>query len=120
VITMNINELRKRVRRGEKIIVEFVKNIEDFESCIDEGMRALIVRIDNSDGYDCAQVHFDLSPFELYNDGFAQYNYYDKFGEPRLSAKEAGMYPKKGIETIYFDENIDITEFVEIDQIVEE
>ena len=116
---MNILELRKRVRRGETIIVEFNKGIEDFESSIDNGMRAVVSRIDNSDSYDCAKVYFDLKPFELYNDGFAQFNYYDKNDVPVLSAKEAGEYPEDGIETIYFDENTDITEFVEIDQIVE-
>jgi hypothetical protein len=116
---MTINELRKRVRRGERIIVEFTKVIENYEACIDDGMRALISRIDSVDDFDCSQVHFDLSSFESYNDGFVKYNYYDKNGIACLSAKEAGRYPKNGIETIYFDENIDITEFVEIEQIVE-
>jgi len=117
---MNIRGLRKRVRRGDMVIVEFTKKIEDYESCIDEGMRAIVTKIENPDMYDCCPVHFDLNSFDTYNDGFAQHNYYDKNGVPCLSAKEAKMYPKNGIETIYFDEVTDITEFIEINQIVEE
>ena len=117
---MNIKELKKRVRRGERVIVEFTKDIENFESCIDEGMRAIVAKVDNSDELGCAKVHFDLTPFDLYNDGFAQHNYYDKDGVPHLSAKERGMYPKNGIETIYFDDESDFTEFIELEQSVEE
>jgi hypothetical protein len=117
---MNIRELKRRIRRGERIVVEFTRDIEDFESCIDQGMLAMITRVDNSDIYGCAKVHFDLNPFDSHNDRYAQRNYYDKYGSASLSAKEAGMYPKNGIETIYFDEGLDISEFIEIDQIVEE
>lgn len=116
---MTINELRRRVRRGDTVIVEFTKEIENYETCIDEGMRAIVVKVDNSDGYDCSKVHFDLKPFDEYNDDFAQANYFDKNGAPTETAKENGQHPVDGIEYCYFADNLDIVEFVEIDQIVE-
>ena len=116
---MTINELRKRVRRGDTVIVEFTKEIENYETCIDEGMRAIVVKVDNTDGYECSKIHFDLKPFDEYNSGFAQSNYYDNKGIPCLSAKEAGQYPEDGVETCYFADTVDIIEFIEIEQIVE-
>ena len=116
---MNILELRRRVRRGDEVIVEFTKDIENYETCIDEGMRAIVVKVDNTDGYECSKVHFDLKPFDEYNDLYAQANYYDKDGIPNQTAKENGQYPIDGIEYCYFADNIDIIEFIELDQVVE-
>jgi len=116
---MNIRELKRRIGRGERIVVEFTRDIEDFESCIDQGMLAVIIRVDNSDIYGCAKVHFDLNLFDSHNDRYARHNYYDENGSACLTAKEAGMYPKNGIETVYFDEGLDISEFIEIEGIPE-
>lgn len=108
---MTIRQLRERVHNGEVIIVRFNDNIEKWESCIDSGMMAEIVNIESPDEYDTSKVLFDLNKFDEYNDRFAQRNYYDKNGEPILTAKEAGFYPRNGIESVWFDIDSEIEEF---------
>lgn len=113
---MTIRQLRERVHKGEKIVVRFKDQIERWETCIDPGMIAEIVNIEAPDSESCSKVLFDLSRFDKHNDRFACRNYYDKNGSPVLTAKEAGYYPKNGIESIWFDVDFKIEEFEEIDE----
>ena len=100
---MRIEEIQEMFLTGKPVIVEFNKNIEEYESCIDNGMKARIVSISEPDEYQTVKISFDLNDFEEYNDLRMKANYYDKYGRAVLTAKEADMWPKNGIESVWFD-----------------
>lgn len=100
---MRIEEIQEMFLTGKPVIVEFNKIIEEYESCIDNGMKARIASISEPDEYQTVKISFDLSGFEEYNDLRMKANYYDKYGAAVLTAKEAGCWPKDGIESIWFD-----------------
>lgn len=76
--------------------VEFLKGVEQYDVEYDVGMRATIISIDdgmNSDPDDpCLQIHFTFDKFEDYNRSFESASYYDKHGDPTMTAREAGYY----------------------------
>lgn len=74
--------------------------IEDLESVLDTNMQGKIVYVrSHHDGV--YSIGFDTNSFEEINDFYAKNNYYDMSGVPRLTAKEAGHWPKNGIVTLY-------------------
>lgn len=111
---MTGNELLRLLKTGQLPVVEFTREIEDYESCIDRGMRARITR---AELYTCdtIKVSFSLNEFEAHNRTFEKANYYNKVGEPVLTAREAGYYPKDGIESIVFRVNEDFDAFHVVD-----
>lgn len=82
--------------------IEFIKDVEDLECYPETGMRATVL------GY--TAIHDNLgkllvsyAKFDQYNAALEAHNYYDKNGEPRLTAREAGCYTET--ETIVVDED---------------
>jgi hypothetical protein len=86
--------------------IQFTKKIEDMEAYPENGMRARIVSIDESDTHSPSlhdhmyRITFDYSEFDDYNKALESSNYYDRMGVPCLTAREAGMYAPD--ELIYF------------------
>jgi len=86
--------------------VKFLNKIEQMEVNADPNQRARILSItgeylDSEDKHDHVYiVTFDYSEFEEYNKNFASANFYDKNGNPTLTAHEAGVY--KQHEKAYF------------------
>ena len=105
-------ELFELIQSGVKPVVKFLKGAEDFDTCIDRGMYGRIVGVEHKQD-EFFIIRVDLNPFEDHNDGCMQHNYYDKDGNPTMTSKEAGMYPKDGIELVYFDYDLEIAPFFE-------
>lgn len=93
---------------GLGLDVEFTAKIEEYEMCADRKMRARIVGV-MSDDHECVKVLFDYAPWDLYNRPHENHNYYDKHGDPRLTAREANMYHPT--EWCYFEAKDDPTKY---------
>lgn len=95
-------------------VIEFTKRIEDWECYADPHMRARVTGYRyNPDGDTdpdqiIHEVFFDFSEFAEYNKRYEQNNYWDKNGNPTLTAREAGCYTLK--ESIWFGEKLPIVE----------
>lgn len=87
---MRIQELSDLVSDGIRPVVEFNKGIEDLESYADTGMRARLIEASPKHGD--MNLRFDFSEFDSYNQRFEKSNYYDKQGQPTLTARQAGFY----------------------------
>lgn len=110
----NSTELFDLILNGERPVVKFLKGAEDFETCIDRGMYGRIVGVEHKQD-DFYLLRVDLNEFESHNDDCMQRNYYDDDGNPTLTSKEAGQYPKDGIETIYLDYDREIAPYFEFE-----
>jgi hypothetical protein len=55
----------------------------------------------------------DVGEFDRYNRQFESSNYYDKSGNPKLTAREAGYY--KPVDSMYLDSNEDVDRFFQIE-----
>ena len=86
--------------------VKFTSEIEEMSLNADPNQRARILSItgEDLDSEDKREhvyiVTFDYSEFEEYNKKFASANFYDKNGNPTLTAREAGLYARH--EKAYF------------------
>lgn len=94
-------------------VIQFKKGINEMECCIDPGMKGRVVSVrlihqDTDDSYVIMKVN--LEEFAEYNKLYEQSNYYNKYGEPVLTAREAGFYEE--VETIYLD--IDLTKYFDV------
>ena len=97
---MNGKKLMGLVIDGLKPVVTFKKPVEDQEGYMECGMRGRLVgvrEVDRSGDTICFQL--DLREFDDFNKTFERSNYYDKGGQPTLTAREAGFY--KPDETVY-------------------
>lgn len=94
-----IPELLEAVRNGQRPVVTFRKEIENKEGYAELGMRARVVGA--KEKVDVVSLTFDFSDFEEHNKTLESTNYYDKSGNPTLTAREAGYY--KPQESYYFD-----------------
>ena len=83
-------------------VVQITQKCEDeMESYFDAGMRARLLEIrDANDGV--VEFVFDVQEFTDHNIPLEKPNYYDKTGNPCLTAGESGNRPEKR-ESIYFD-----------------
>lgn len=87
---MNAREL-KEVLVGAPLAIEFGKGIEELESYAEPKMRAHLIAVELQRD-DIAVLKVDYSAFDEYNKAFEQANYYDRNGNPTLTAREAGHY----------------------------
>lgn len=91
-------------------VVEFTKRIDDMESYLDHGMKARVVNVvfedafPDDEGGDLYKVFFNFAEFDDYNASFEQANWYDKNGDPVLTAAQAGCKPSDGLESVYMME----------------
>jgi len=88
---LKIKDLQQLLAAGAPIAVEFGPRIEDAEAYPEPGMRAMAKRYSQNEP-DVCRVMFDFAPFDDHNKAFEKANYYDHFGEPTLTAREAGQY----------------------------
>jgi len=108
---MKFSEFLKLMQPGDRIAVEFFRGIEDQECCIDRSMRADIVDC-VLDGDGILHLFFDLGPYEAHNKPFEQANYYDKNGEPCLTARQAKMFNER--ECVYFSLDDDVSRYFRV------
>ena len=110
-------ELFDLLKGGARPLITATSKFEDFESCIDDGMIGRIVGCGHTND-DVFWIDVDLNDWDAYNDTKAKSNYWDngEHGEKqaRLTAKEAGFYPKNGIERVYLGYDDDYTGYFAI------
>jgi hypothetical protein len=82
-------------------VVEFGAGIDECESYIEVGMWGRILRITDCHD-DCYKFYIKLDEFDEHNIPLETSNYYDKQGQARLTAREAGHYEPE--DSIYLPE----------------
>lgn len=85
--------LQASCHRGETVIVQFTRAIEQTEMIAEEGQKAQVINCYPDDPVigDLWTIRFDYSAFKEFNEKLDKHQYYDKNGVARLSAKEAGF-----------------------------
>lgn len=96
---MLISELMKCIQQSGSVVVDCYPSIEELETFLDPYMRGRITSI--TQDHDSCKISIDLNEFTEYNKQFMIANYYDKEGNPTLTAEQAGYSPKGGVEDIY-------------------
>lgn len=87
---MNAFALKELVIGG-KVAVEFGKEVYELEAYVEPKMRAHVIGVTIQPD-DVAIIKLDYTAFEDFNKAFEESNYYDKLGNPTLTAREAGKY----------------------------
>jgi hypothetical protein len=101
-------ELVNLLLKGATIEVECRKKVEDLEDYADAGMRLTIAGARESyDGVVILGVSYEK--YDEFNKAFEKCNYFDKEGQPRLNAREAGYYKAK--DTMYVMSTDDPNEY---------
>lgn len=106
-------EAADAIRNGHSIVVQFRKPIEEQEGYLEAGMRGKLTAFTEEDDT-LVKFTVDLTDFDVYNRSFESTNYYDASGNPTLTAREAGYYPKNHLESMWVDENASVGEVAEI------
>lgn len=101
------------VRAGTQPVISFTEGVLDFEGYLEPGMRARLVAA-REDG-ELIHLHLDFSEFEAFNQGFETANYYDSHGNPTLTARQAGYYPKNHRDDLIVDPALRMEYFGRID-----
>lgn len=105
------------VQSGIHPVVEFGEGIEAQEGYLDPRMRGRIISV-LEDRDDFAIFTVDLNGFEAHNKPLEQPNYYDRNGNPGLTATEANKLPKGGIEKLYLSFTETVSESFTLDQVL--
>lgn len=110
----NIIELEQAVLQGRRPIVTFLKGISDKDEYAEPGMRARVLSVvHNRHDAEVYEVNFDYGCFDAHNLQFELPTYYDKSGNPCLTARQAGRY--KPHDSIYFDTGEDLSTLLAIE-----
>lgn len=112
---MNFKELSQALpdmtARGP-VVVEFTKGVGDLECYPEKGMRATIVGILEDSDRDVLKLRVSYEKFDEFNKAFESHNYFDRAGQPVLTAREAGYYHVE--ETIYVMADDDVDKYMKI------
>lgn len=87
--------------------------IEKLEIELDPKMKCKIVEITSPDEHDVMMIVVDTSNFVVHNEFYASENYYDSDRNPRLTARQAGLWPKDERHNIYFMANDMLEDYFE-------
>ena len=101
-----IRDLIAACQQGKTFIVTFRPEIENLEDYPETGMRAVITSAREHHS-DMARVYFDFAPFDDYNKPLEKANWYDKDGQPSLTAREKGKYKPQEDFAFGLDEDLD-------------
>lgn len=92
-------------------VVTFKDEIEECESYLEKGMKARIEGV-KRDGDETLIFKFNMEPFEDWNKPLETSNYYDKDGNPTLTARQAGYY--SAVEDYYLPNEQDLSRYFEV------
>lgn len=91
---MNFKEFNQMINDGLRPVVTGQKKVEDLENYMEPGMRARVIgSVLQHD--DVVKLKLDFTEFDEFNKQFESANYYDRGGQPVLTAREAGHYTQK-------------------------
>lgn len=102
---MNARELKQLLAAGP-LVIEFGLKADTLESYPDPKMRAHLVSVDLRPD-DMAILNVDYTAFEELNKAFELSSYYDKHGNPTLTAREAGEYQPTEDLYVVADEDLE-------------
>ncbi|EPP9373566.1 hypothetical protein PZF67_005271 [Pseudomonas aeruginosa] len=105
---MNVQNLQELLAAGP-VAIEFGECAEDLEAYVDPKMRAHVMSVRVGPD-DVAVLRVDYSAYDEYNKAFEKANYYDKNGNPTLTARETGNYD--------FQEDLYVSASEELDHIL--
>ena len=97
---------------NKKIV--FTKNIEDFEMDFDENMAAKVISYDYKSNEKTFIIYMNFKEYEEENRKFEKANYWDKNNCPTLKWSETSYYPKDGKIELYFDSDLNISDYFNI------
>ena len=100
------------VQDGVHPVIEFAARAMDFEWCIEPKMRATVIGMKCSLIPHLFEVEVDLEGFHEYNEDLMSRSYYDVNGEPCLTAKEFGDWPKT--ETLFVNDDDDMDGYLTV------
>ncbi len=94
---MNLDEYHFRSLAEDRVHIEFLPLIKEMETCIEPGMRAIVLSVEKDEDGDTPEdelwmVKVDLEAYAEHNKPLEAHDYYDSNNHPRLSAREAGQY----------------------------
>lgn len=95
-------------------VVKFKEKIEEYEAELDEGMVGRIINVEERD--DMYKIWFDTSDYQEHNKSCMKSNYYDKLGQPNLTAIESGFWPENGRHSCYFELDFNPEDYFEFVQ----
>lgn len=107
-----LSEITLALAEGKKPVVTFLADIGDKESYAEPNMRARLVGVRHDKRDEVLMLTFDFEEFSAFNKAFEIANYYDKAGNPTLTASEAGCY--KPQDEIYFDTDEPLARLFEV------
>lgn len=109
---MNAHDLKLILSSNhEGLVIEFGEGVEDIDAYPETNMRARLLGVEIRPD-DIAILKVDYSLFDEFNKSFESANYWDNFGTPRLTAREAGYY--KAQEDIAVTASRDLASVVSI------
>ena len=91
--------------------IQFTKQVEVLETSLEENMIAKVINAQNNSDI-VLKLQLDIESFTEYNKSFMTANYYDKGGQPRLTAIEAEEWAN---DTFYF--TLEAPEFIVLDHL---
>lgn len=91
--TLTFSQLGTVLEQGKQLAVICKKRVEDLEGYAECHMRAILsaLTVQRHDD-DVAAVTLDFEQFDDFNKKFESRNYFDKQGNPTLTAREKGEY----------------------------
>jgi hypothetical protein len=110
---MNGLKLFDLINGGAQPVATFHDSFEDMETCIDDKMVGRLVGVERVDA-EVFILDVDLNDWEEDNDKHAKTNYYDRQGQPEYTAKQAGCYPKNGVERVYLGYDQDLSKSITV------
>lgn len=87
---MNALDLKEMLAAGP-VAIEFKECAEDLEAYVEPKMRAHVISVKVGPD-DIAVLKVDYSAYDEFNKAFETANYFDKNGNPTLTARESGDY----------------------------
>lgn len=110
-VGLSMREIATQVNAGATFSVSCKKLVEDLESYPEENMRAVIVGANVRDD-EVMTLKVNYSEFDEFNKALEKSNYYDKAGQPTLTAREANQY--KVIEELYMHPDFKFSDYFEL------
>jgi len=85
-------QLLQMVKAGLKPQITFTDACEELEGYADPGMKAIVISAFEQADEEGLQIVVDYEPFDAHNQAIELPNYFDKAGNPTLTARQANFY----------------------------
>jgi hypothetical protein len=104
---MKMTDFFQLVASGATPIIEFAQGVDEKESFAEKGMRARVLGASDDSPSKVIRLLLDFSEFEGMNFPLQSANYFDKKGNPCLTAQQAGFYRPQDDMHVDHDESME-------------